>query len=213
MRERVKEGRGRSHWERGRPRPPAERLANVSDSRTPRGGVPTRSGCTGKITALRARAGFSLMEVNMAVFVMAVGILSMVALYPLGLRESVQGQQDLTQSMFADYLLNQAVAAASMTNFPWSQWKNVPSIASLDQSGITASQTDNRPPFMTARMRQANDWPSDRYRIICCRGAGGSDRIMGIMVRSTEIEGEDVRNYTNNPVYYAEAYFQGDVTK
>jgi len=33
------------------------------------------------------------------------------------------------------------------------------------------------------------------------------------MVRSTEIEGEDVRNYTNNPVYYAEAYFQGDVRK
>ena len=170
----------------------------------------------GSIRPFSVRAGFSLMEVNMAIFVMAVGILSMVALYPLGLRESVQGQQDLTQSMFADYLLNQAVAVASMTNFPWSQWKSVPSIASLDQSGITASQTDNRPAFMRERMRQADDWPywpSDRFRIICCRGAGGSDRIMGIMVRSTEIEGEDVRNYTDNPVYYAEAYFQGDVTK
>ena len=32
--------------------------------------------------------GFTLMEVNLAIFIMAVAILGMVALYPLGFRES-----------------------------------------------------------------------------------------------------------------------------
>ena len=40
-------------------------------------------------------SGFSLIEVNMAVFVLAIGVLSMAALYPLGLRESIQSQADL----------------------------------------------------------------------------------------------------------------------
>ena len=65
------------------------------------------------IKQIENRAGFSLMEVNMAVFVLSVGILSMIVLYPLGLRESLQGQADIKQSMFADYILNQAVAYAS----------------------------------------------------------------------------------------------------
>ena len=163
--------------------------------------------------ATKNRAGFSLMEVNMAVFVMAVGILSMVALYPLGLRESVQGQQDMSQATFADYMLNQAVAAASLTNFPWSEWKQVPTIVDMDQSGISDSTHNNLPVFMTTRMQTDANWPDSRYRMICCRGAGNSDRLMGIMIRSTDVKGENVNDYTNNPVYYAEVYFQGDPQK
>ena len=65
------------------------------------------------------RSGFSLIEVNMAVFVLAIGVLSMAILFPLGLRESMQSQADLKQSMFADYLLNVAVAAASSPQVTW----------------------------------------------------------------------------------------------
>lgn len=70
-------------------------------------------------------AGFSLMEVNMAVFVMAVGILGMVALFPLGLREGMQARADLKQAMFADHALNQIVAILSQTNMTWSKWQNL----------------------------------------------------------------------------------------
>jgi len=160
----------------------------------------------------KLRAGFSLMEVNMAVFVMAIGILSMVALFPLGLRESTQGQADITQAMFGDYLLNQAVAAASLTNFPWSQWANTPKAVNRD----TVNLLDSVPDFMRQRMHLPKMNPpltrqDKTYRIACCLVPGASDKVMGIMVQSTEME--DVPQYTNNPIYYAEALFQGDVTQ
>ena len=161
----------------------------------------------------KQKAGFSLMEVNMAIFVMAIGILSVVALFPLGLRESTQGQADITQAMFADYLLNQAVAAASLTNFWWSEWSALPNVAKSDSSGITQTTLNNLPTFMKTRIKTFLDWPQERYRIICCLVPGASDKIMGIMVQSTELKGEKVLDYTNNPVYYAEALFQGDPTK
>ena len=41
------------------------------------------------------RRGFTLMEVNLAIFIMAVAVLGMVALYPLGFRESEQSRDDV----------------------------------------------------------------------------------------------------------------------
>ena len=161
----------------------------------------------------RWKAGFSLMEVNMAIFVMAVGILSVVALFPLGLRESTQGQADITQAMFSDYLLNQAVAAASLTNFWWSEWKKVPNAVDRDHVDLL----DTLPDFMRQRMHLPKMDPplskASSYSIACCLVPGASDKIMGIMVQSTEVENGNVAEYTNNPVYYAEVLFQGDPTK
>ena len=161
----------------------------------------------------KLKAGFSLMEVNMAIFVMAVGILSAVALFPLGLRESTQGQADITQAMFSDYLLNQAVAAASLTNFWWSEWKKVPNAVDRDHVDLL----DTLPDFMRQRMHLPKMDPplskASSYSIACCLVPGASDKIMGIMVQSTEVENGNVADYTNNPVYYAEVLFQGDPTK
>lgn len=158
------------------------------------------------------RAGFSLMEVNMAVFVMAIGILSMVALYPLGLRESTQGQADLKQSMFADYVLNQVIAAASQTNITWSEWSGVPRV-----SGEEINLNSSVPGFIRNRL-DLTAYPDMRenthFKIACCRISGASDKIMGVMVQSTDLV-KNITKYeqiTNNPVFYAEVVFQGDPT-
>lgn len=148
----------------------------------------------------------------MAVFVMAIGVLSMVVLYPLGLRESTQGQADLKQSMFADYVLNQAVAAASQTNITWSQWKQVPL---ADQS--TISLGSSVPSFIKNKL-DFSAYPemveNIHYRIACCRVAGVSDKIMGIMVQSTDLVKNITKfeQVTNNPIFYAEVMFQGNPT-
>ncbi len=159
------------------------------------------------------RAAFSLMEVNMAVFVMSVGILSMVVLYPLGLRESTQGQADLKQSMLADFLLNQAVAAASQTNITWSQWNSVPKASGEFVSGNPGNRWPN---FMQNEIEppewiDAPSFANNRCRVACVIVPGFSGRIMGIMVQSTELtKMNEYNQYSNNPIYYAEAMFQGN---
>ena len=148
----------------------------------------------------------------MAVFVMAVGILSMVVLYPLGLRESTQGQADLKQSMFADYLLNQAVAAASRTDIKWSEWK---SWADGNQPPEAGTVSLKEPPSFIKSYLVEPTWSKapvkdTGYKIAFCPAPGTSDRVMSIMVLSTELENS---KFPGNPVYYAEVMFQGDPTK
>ena len=71
------------------------------------------------------RRGFTLMEVNLAIFIMAVAVLGMVALYPLGFRESEQSRDDVVAAAVADGVLNSLVGALSATNITWNSWKNL----------------------------------------------------------------------------------------
>lgn len=157
------------------------------------------------IQQIKSRAGFSLMEVNMAVFVLSVGILSMIVLYPLGLRESMQGQADIKQSMFADYMLNQAVGIASQTNITWTQWHSVDGLAPGNWPSFIQNEMD-KPSWTDAPQL------GDRYEVSCALVPGMSDRVMGIMIQSTDMT-KNYDNYTNNPIYYAEVMFQGDPFK
>jgi len=160
----------------------------------------------------KRQAGFSLMEVNMAIFVMAVGVLGIAALFPLGLRESTQSQADLKQSMFADYMLNQAVAAASRTDIKWSVWKAWVDGQQPPETGMMTLPL--LPSFITEYLIEPkwNNAPikDKQYKIVCCGVPGASDRIMGIMVLSTDLQD---KQFPGNPVYYAEVMFQGDPTQ
>lgn len=178
------------------------------------------------------RKGFSLIEVNMAVFVVAVGILSMVALYPLGLRESIKGKEDLMESVFADNLLNQAVAIASGRSVKWSDWNDESHNPLLPRPNVNIGKTglENRfttedgfsdlPNFLRSKMvkpalvSESSDAGGVRhFRIACFRPQAYSGRMMGIMVQSTTENANDRNDYSNHPIYYAEAYFQGEYGK
>jgi len=180
------------------------------------------------------RAGFSLIEVNMAVFVLAIGILSMAVLYPLGLRESMQSQADLKQSMFADYILNVAVAAASSTNISWkTEWS--PWSATYDFTGSDAGAEinigDSVPDFVktvvenavsqynTTQLAGFKHTRNQTYAIYCVLAQAPSRRIMGILVRSLDMDTskmstrEKIMRLEKQPTYYAEAIFQGFADK
>lgn len=69
----------------------------------------------------RLRAGFTLMEVNIALLVMAVGLVGLLSLFPVGLRQGDTATSDTTESAFADLVLNGMHANAQMvTN--WNDW-------------------------------------------------------------------------------------------
>ena len=63
------------------------------------------------------------MEVNLAIFIMAVGLLAMVALYPLAYRESRQSQDDVKAAAAADCVLNTLTATLSSRNIKWQDWE------------------------------------------------------------------------------------------
>jgi len=177
------------------------------------------------------RSGFSLIEVNMAVFVLAIGVLSMAVLYPLGLRESIQSQADLKQSMFADYILNVAVSAASRTNVSWksewSKWAGTYNMAGSD-AGTPMNIGDSIPQtFVLEAVNKAvaaynanqlagfKHTINQTFAMYCVMVQGSSDRIMGIMVRSLDMDtskmttSEKIKRLEAQPSYYGEARFQG----
>lgn len=180
------------------------------------------------------RSGFSLIEVNMAVFVLAIGILSMAVLFPLGLRESMQSQADLKQSMFADYILNVAISAASSTNVSWkTEWS--PWAATYDMTGSDAGVEMNIGESIPDFMKNVIDNAVSRYNssqlsgfqhtrnqtfaMYCVLAQSPSRRIMGVMVRSLDMDTskmsatEKITRLEKQPIYYGEARFQGFADK
>lgn len=73
----------------------------------------------------RLRSAFTLVEVNLAIFIMAGGVLAMVSLYSLGFRESQQSRDDVAAAGYADAFFAPIVAGLSATNVQWSAWRNI----------------------------------------------------------------------------------------
>ena len=69
--------------------------------------------------------GFTLMEVNLAMFVMAVGTLGLVSLYSFGYRENQQSVEDVRGASVAEVNMNALVAALSSTNVTWNEWMSI----------------------------------------------------------------------------------------
>ena len=188
---------------------------------------------------MREKRGFSLIEVNMAVYVMATGVLAAAMLYPMGLRESIQSQSDFKQVMFADYVLNIAVAAACSPDVSWTDWKAWAQDHHMAGRGVDGRMTgmnkfgsvpDQTPQFIREALEKAINKYSEfqnkgertsphkmdeTYAVYCVVVPGFSDQIMGIMVRSLDGDtskmsrDERKRRLESQPVYYAEARFQG----
>ena len=81
------------------------------------------------------RRGFTLVEVNLAIFVMAAGTLSMCALYGLGYRENRQSEEDVYATAYADAVLAPLVAGLSSPLLKWNDWLEIgeqPSSAALE---------------------------------------------------------------------------------
>ncbi len=71
------------------------------------------------------KKAFTLIEVNLAIFIMAGGVLAMISLYSLGFRESRQSREDVASAALADTVLNPLVVALSSRDMKWSDWRNL----------------------------------------------------------------------------------------
>ena len=91
----------------------------------------------------RQSDGFTLVEVCLAIAVMAVGVLSMCGLYTLGYRENRQSVEDVASVAYADAYLSPLVQGLSATNMTWSKWCEIGENASSEMraQGVAASVT------------------------------------------------------------------------
>ncbi len=71
------------------------------------------------------KRGFTLIEVNLAMLIMATGVLVVCGLYSLGFRESRQSVEDVASVSFADTYLGPLVQGLSATNLAWSAWNRI----------------------------------------------------------------------------------------
>ena len=85
------------------------------------------------------RRGFTLLEVNLAIFIMATGVLVMCGLYSLGFRENRQSVEDVASAAFADAYLGPLVQGLSATNMEWSTWIQIGDTPSQSETLSVAS--------------------------------------------------------------------------
>jgi len=83
------------------------------------------------------KRAFTLIEVNLAIFIMAGGVLAMISLYSLGFRESRQSREDVASAALADAVLNPLVIALSSRKLTWTQWRQLP-FKNISGSGISS---------------------------------------------------------------------------
>lgn len=189
------------------------------------------------MTMGKVRSAFTLMEVNLAIFIMAVGVLGMVSLYSLGFRESRQSEEDVASAGIADAFFAPLVAGLSATNMTWSGWCNaVPDVSSDSCNGlapqngwasyVTRMDADNNGSYETFRVNSGwqglangvfnkivGQVPSE------CRGSlpsVDSDYCYGLVATrkgstiSLAFRASRRREaLMSQPVYYTEVHFQG----
>lgn len=69
------------------------------------------------------KKAFTLIEVNLAMLIMAGGILSIVGLYAFGYRENRQSREDVAATAAADAVISPLMMAITATNLKWSVFK------------------------------------------------------------------------------------------
>lgn len=72
------------------------------------------------------KKAFTLIEVNLAMLVMATGILTIVGLYAFGYRENRQSREDVAATALADVVVSQIVSVLGSQDLKWSQFSKIP---------------------------------------------------------------------------------------
>ena len=97
------------------------------------------------------KKAFTLIEGNLAMLIMAGGILSIVGLYAFGFRENCQSREDVAATALADSVMSPLVMALSATNTKWSTFRNLKNYPSdygwrdyFDSNGVVSQDPQSK---------------------------------------------------------------------
>ena len=167
---------------------------------------------------MKMRRAFTLMEVNLAMLIMATGVLAVVGLYSMGFRENQQSTDDVASAAYAEAVISPIVRYLSDTNMTWSTFKNLSSKPSDQGWGDYLEKKGDKLSVRSGSLDRAQSafgtyaktsWPSS---------ASGGLKAAGLVVLHDE-DSAIVRigfraSLTDDtlmaaPLYYTEVRFQG----
>ena len=175
------------------------------------------------------KKAFTLIEVNLAMLIMAGGILAVVGLYAFGFRENRQSRQDVAATSIADAVISPLVMAISATNLKWSvfrQERNFPSEYGwkdyFDSNGVVSQDPQSK---ALGVFSSTMGWISGAaegtlevdtgFPSTALNGTGMScglvvqhekdSAVVRISFRATKLPGE----LLSMPLFYTEVRFQG----
>lgn len=133
--------------------------------------------------------GFTLIEVELSLLTLSMGVLCVVGLYSLGFRESRFAREELRTVAVAEGVMSRVVSALSDTNLSWRAWQEVSSSGDLSVlPDGTACLTD-----------VPSGWASH------LTVTSGDPARLCVGVRVSPREG----TLDSAPLYYTEVRFQG----
>jgi len=175
------------------------------------------------------KKAFTLIEVNLAMLIMAGGILSIVGLYAFGFRENRHSREDVAATTLADSVISPLVMAISATNLKWSvfrQEKFFPSERAwgdyVNSKGVVTADPENRAEgvfrFTMSWISGAARGPLGVKTAFPSSALSGTGMSCGLVVqhdqdsavvrisfRATRLPGELLAM----PLFYTEVRFQG----
>lgn len=151
--------------------------------------------------AARRGGGFTLMEVNIALLVIAVGLSSMLALFPVGLRESNTATSETIQSAAASYIL-----ARLHANADEGDWGDNPAPA-IGKGFSYSSDADGATHLLQGKDAKAFEGSPVRYQLRIDKVPDYDGFLYFAQLRVSDRKNGDI---TREPVYYTEFIRKGD---
>ncbi len=166
------------------------------------------------------------MEVNLAILIMAGGILSILGLYSLGFRENRQSAEDVASAAYADAVISPLVMALSSTNLTWQTFRGIESQpgesgwgAYFNSNGLVDQDPESMAKGVFSKIMGdcgasgvSGDWPS----------SASGDLKAGLIVMHEEDSAvvrigfratKQIGMLLAAPMYYTEVRFQGVVNE
>ncbi len=155
------------------------------------------------------RCGFSLIEVTLALLVVGVGVLALLGLFPVGLRESSLATADTSQSIFANGVLS-AIHANAGEITTSVDWLNADTEA-FTKGLSTAFGVDIKANTVETIV-DAYGIPGNIIRYKLDIGFLPVEANYGKIIRYAAIRVSENKfsNINKNPVYYTEFRYEGE---
>lgn len=147
--------------------------------------------------------GFSLIEVSLAIFVVASGMLIMFSLFPSGLRQVETAQTSTQEALFGDYVLS--TLRAESLKLSSSDWDDIRKFQDIVQ-GITGRRDLDR--MVTVDFPE-NTTSSCRY-VLSITDAGGGLKTVFLWCQSGQYGATDMDVFkAASTKFYSELFYSG----